>query len=234
MRKFVSCLIALCLMLTPVMSLADSDVSSYAWVSDVQFDMYDLGFSIVMPEGWTRADDETLAKMNEDILNTSNAMIDGADAAATDPAATEAAATDAAATDATAANTALYPYVIAMMTNADESVKLVITCEELESELQIDTADKYIELFANDIVASGAAEGVTYTYDMSTVADATLSTQTFRELAVVGSDGSLIDLLVCFSGMGSFYTIAINGTQDSISTFATEFVNSIQEIEAVG
>ncbi len=229
MRKFVSCLIALCLMLTPVMSLADSDVSSYAWVSDVQFDMYDLGFSIVMPEGWTRADDETLAKMNEDILNTSNAMIDGADTAATDPA-----ATDAAATDATAANTALDPYVIAMMTNADESVKLVITCEELESELQIDTADKYIELFANDIVASGAAEGVTYTYDMSTVADATLSTQTFRELAVVGSDGSLIDLLVCFSGMGSFYTIAINGTQDSISTFATEFVNSIQEIEAVG
>lgn len=224
MRKFVSCLIALCLMLTPVMSLADSDVSSYAWVSDVQFDMYDLGFSIVMPEGWTRADDETLAKMNEDILNTSNAMIDGADTAATDPAAT----------DATTANTALYPYVIAMMTNADESVKLVITCEELESELQIDTADKYIELFANDIVASGAAEGVTYTYDMSTVADATLSTQTFRELAVVGSDGSLIDLLVCFSGMGSFYTIAINGTQDSISTFATEFVNSIQEIEAVG
>ena len=229
MRKFVSCLIALCLMLTPVMSLADSDVSSYVWVSDVQFDMYDLGFSIVMPEGWTRADDETLAKMNEDILNTSNAMIDGADTAATDPA-----ATDAAATDATTANTALYPYVIAMMTNADESVKLVITCEELESELQIDTADKYIELFANDIVASGAAEGVTYTYDMSTVADATLSTQTFRELAVVGSDGSLIDLLVCFSGMGSFYTIAINGTQDSISTFATEFVNSIQEIEAVG
>ena len=229
MRKFVSCLIALCLMLTPVMSLADSDVSSYAWVSDVQFDMYDLGFSIVMPEGWTRADDETLAKMNEDILNTSNAMIDGADTAATDPA-----ATDAAATDATAANTVLFPYVIAMMTNADESVKLVITCEELESELQIDTADKYIELFANDIVASGAAEGVTYTYDMSTVADATLSTQTFRELAVVGSDGSLIDLLVCFSGMGSFYTIAINGTQDSISTFATEFVNSIQEIEAVG
>ena len=229
MRKFVSCLIALCLMLTPVMSLADSDVSSYAWVSDVQFDMYDLGFSIVMPEGWTRADDETLAKMNEDILSTSNAMIDGADAAATDPA-----ATDAAATDATTANTALYPYVIAMMTNADESVKLVITCEELESELQIDTADKYIELFANDIVASGAAEGVTYPYDMSTVADATLSTQTFRELAVVGSDGSLIDLLVCFSGMGSFYTIAINGTQDSISTFATEFVNSIQEIEAVG
>ena len=202
MRKFVSCLIALCLMLTPVMSLADSDVSSYAWVSDVQFDMYDLGFSIVMPEGWTRADDETLAKMNEDILSTSNAMIDGADAAATDPA-----ATDAAATDATTANTALYPYVIAMMTNADESVKLVITCEELESELQIDTADKYIELFANDIVASGAAEGVTYTYDMSTVADATLSTQTFRELAVVGSDGSLIDLLVCFSGMGYVYLL---------------------------
>lgn len=213
MRKFVSCIIALCLMLTPVLAFADSGVATYVWTSDTQFEMYDLGISIVMPETWTRADDETLAAMNDEIIAAGNASLEE---------------------EAAEGNTALYPYVIAMMSNTDESVKLVITCEELEPELQVDTADKYLELFANDIVASGTAEGVTYTYDLTTVADATLGVQSFRELAISGSDGSLVDLLVCFSGVGSFYTIAINGTQDSITAFAPEFVEAIHEIEAVG
>ncbi len=236
MRKFISCLIALCLLLTPLAALADAANTSYFWVSDTQFDMYDLGFSIVMPEGWKRADDETIANMNAEFAATDETAATD-DAATTDAATDDAATTDATTNDAAtadAATTALQPTVIAMITNADESVQLLITTEVLDSALGVDTSDKYMELFANDIIATDAGDGVTYSYDMTTVADATLAMQTFRELAVAGSDGTLVDLLVCYSGIGSFYTFAITGTQESITAFATEFVNSIQEIESVG
>ena len=64
MRKFIAILTALCLMLVPAMSLADDVSSSYFWSTGTEFDLYDLGFSINIPENWTRADDETIAAMN--------------------------------------------------------------------------------------------------------------------------------------------------------------------------
>ena len=168
MRKFIAILTALCLMLVPAMSLADDVSSSYFWSTDTEFDLYDLGFSINIPENWTRADDETIAAMNGE----------GEDAQAAD--------------------------------------------------------DQYIELFANDLVISSAESGVTYTYDTTASSDATLCTQTFREMALSGSDGSIIDLLVCHSGMGTYYSFVIVGTADSITPFAQEFVNAVAEIDAVG
>ena len=41
MRKVISCLMALCLMLVPALSLAD-EVNNYFWSTDTQFDLYDL------------------------------------------------------------------------------------------------------------------------------------------------------------------------------------------------
>ena len=90
MRKFIAILTALCLMLVPAMSLADDVSSSYFWSTDTEFDLYDLGFSINIPENWTRADDETIAAMNGE----------GEDAQAAD--------------DTTDNATALSPYAIAM------------------------------------------------------------------------------------------------------------------------
>lgn len=210
MRKVISCLMALCLMLVPALSLAD-EVNNYFWSTDTQFDLYDLGFSINLPEGWQHADEATINTMNgftPEGEPDPNATIDN--------------------------NSALSPSAIAMITNADTSVITMITCEDLENPDAVDSVDKYIELLAGDMVASGAAEGITYTYDLSTISDATLVTQTFRELAVTGSDGSVIDLLVCRSGMGSYYAFMINGTAEAITAFAGEFIGSLTEIEAVG
>ena len=63
MRKVISCLMALCLMLVPALSLAD-EVNNYFWSTDTQFDLYDLGFSINLPEGWQHADEATINTMN--------------------------------------------------------------------------------------------------------------------------------------------------------------------------
>ena len=211
MRKFIAILTALCLMLVPAMSLADNVSSSYFWSTDTEFDLYDLGFWINIPENWTRADDETIAAMNGE----------GEDAQTrrqiprTTPA-------------------ALSPYAIAMMANADNSASMMIACEDVEDPEAIVTPDQYIELFANDLVISSAESGVTYTYDTTAISDATLCTQTFREMALSGSDGSIIDLLVCHSGMGTYYSFVIVGTADSITPFAQEFVNAVAEIDAVG
>ena len=108
MRKFIAILTALCLMLVPAMSLADDVSSSYFWSTDTEFDLYDLGFSINIPENWTRADDETIAAMNGE----------GEDAQAAD--------------DTTDNATALSPYAIAMMANADNSASMMIACEDVE------------------------------------------------------------------------------------------------------
>ena len=210
MRKFIAILTALCLMLVPAMSLADDVSSSYFWSTDTEFDLYDLGFSINIPENWTRADDETIAAMNGECE----------DAQAAD--------------DTTDNATALSPYAIAMMANADNSASMMIACEDVEDPEAIVTPDQYIELFANDLVISSAESGVTYTYDTTAISDATLCTQTFREMALSGSDGSIIDLLVCHSGMGTYYSFVIVGTADSITPFAQEFVNAVAEIDAVG
>ena len=165
MRKFIAILTALCLMLVPAMSLADDVSSSYFWSTDTEFDLYDLGFSINIPENWTRADDETIAAMNGE----------GEDAQTAD--------------DTTDNATALSPYAIAMMANADNSASMMIACEDVEDPEAIVTPDQYIELFANDLVISSAESGVTYTYDTTAISDATLCTQTFREMALSGSDG---------------------------------------------
>lgn len=210
MRKLISCLVALCLMVIPALSLAD-EATNYMW-SDNTFELYDLGFSITLPEGWLHADAETLAAMNGE-------TVDG-------ELLPEAAAED--------TTSALTPYAIAVISNADASVSTIISCEDVEDPQTISTADQYLELLANDIAASEGASGVTYTYDINSISDATLCTQTFREMGLVGSDGSIIDLLVCHSGMGSYYSFVIRGSSDNITSFAGEFVSSIAEIEAVG
>jgi hypothetical protein len=212
MRKLLSCFVALCLMVIPAFALADDAVTNYMWSTDNQFDLYDLGFSITLPEGWTHADEATIAAMNGETVD-GEPLPD----ATTEP-----------------SNSALTPYAIATISNTDGSVSTVISCEDVEDPNAITNADQYLELLANDIVSSSSADGVTYTYDITTISDATLCTQTFRELAVTGSDGSIIDLLVCHSGIGSYYSFVIMGSGESITAFASDFVSSISEIEAVG
>ena len=137
--------------------------------------------------------------------------------------------------DGTESVSALTPTAIAVIYNADYSVSTIISCEDVEDPEAVTTIDQYMELLANDIVSSSSGEdGVTYSYDPTTISDATLCTQTFREMAVNGSDGSIIDLLVCHSGMGTYYSFMIIGTGNSIGAFAVDFVTSINEIEAVG
>lgn len=213
MRKLISVIIALCLAVMPALALADSELapSSFSWVTDEQFELYDLGFSITLPEGWSHADEATLNAMNG--LDENGNIID----------------------DGTESVSALTPTAIAVIYNADYSVSTVISCEDVEDPEAVTTIDQYMELLANDIVSSSSGEdGVTYSYDPTTISDATLCTQTFREMAVNGSDGSIIDLLVCHSGMGTYYSFMIIGTGDSIGAFAVDFVTSINEIEAVG
>lgn len=210
MRKFIACLMALCLMVMPAMSFADDISTTYFWSTDTQLDLYDLGFSINIPEDWSRADDETIDAMNGV----------GEDAQAVD--------------NTTDNATALSPYAIAMLSNADSSASMMIACEDVEDPEAIVTPDQYIELFANDMTMSSAESGVTYTYDTASISDATLCTQTFREMALTGSDGSIVDLLVCHSGVGTYYSFVIFGTTESITPFAQELVNAIAEIDAVG
>lgn len=217
MRKAISFLVALCLMIIPAMSFAENyeQPSSYVWSDASQFDLYDLGFSIVMPEGWKAADDATLAMLNGEDEN-GNLIIDPE------------------ATSNPDGVTLLYPYVIAMMSNADDSVHMVISCEELDGSLDVTNADQYLTLFANDIVATNSAEGITSTYDPQTISDATLVTQSFRELAISSSDGTMVDILTCYSGVGVYYTFSIMGNAEALPAFAGEFVNSIKEIDAMG
>lgn len=213
MRKLISVIIALCLAVMPALALADSELapSSFSWVTDEQFELYDLGFSITLPEGWSHADEATLNAMNG--LDENGNIID----------------------DGTESVSALTPTAIAVIYNADYSVSTIISCEDVEDPEAVTTIDQYMELLANDIVSSSSGEdGVTYSYDPTTISDATLCTQTFREMAVNGSDGSIIDLLVCHSGMGTYYSFMIIGTGNSIGAFAVDFVTSINEIEAVG
>lgn len=108
MRKLISCLVALCLMVIPALSLAD-EATNYMW-SDNTFELYDLGFSITLPEGWLHADAETLAAMNGE-------TVDG-------ELLPEAAAED--------TTSALTPYAIAVISNADASVSTIISCEDVE------------------------------------------------------------------------------------------------------
>ena len=213
MRKLISVIIALCLAVMPALALADSELapSSFSWVTDDLFELYDLGFSITLPEGWSHADEATLNAMNG--LDENGNIID----------------------DGTESVSALTPTAIAVIYNADYSVSTIISCEDVEDPEAVTTIDQYMELLANDIVSSSSGEdGVTYSYDPTTISDATLCTQTFREMAVNGSDGSIIDLLVCRSGMGSYYFFMIVGTGDNIGAFAVDFVSAINEIEAVG
>ena len=213
MRKLISVIIALCLAVMPALALADSELapSSFSWVTDDLFELYDLGFSITLPEGWSHADEATLNAMNG--LDENGNIID----------------------DGTESVSALTPTAIAVIYNADYSVSTIISCEDVEDPEAVTTIDQYMELLANDIVSSSSGEdGVTYSYDPTTISDATLCTQTFRELAVTGSDGTIIDLLVCRSGMGSYYFFMIVGTGDNIGAFAVDFVSAINEIEAVG
>lgn len=213
MRKLISVIIALCLAVMPALALADSELapSSFSWVTDDLFELYDLGFSITLPEGWSHADEATLNAMNG--LDENGNIID----------------------DGTESVSALTPTAIAVIYNADYSVSTIISCEDVEDPEAVTTIDQYMELLANDIVSSSSGEdGVTYSYDPTTISDATLCTQTFREMAVNGSDGSIIDLLVCHSGMGTYYSFMIIGTGNSIGAFAVDFVTSINEIEAVG
>lgn len=213
MRKLISVIIALCLAVMPALALADSELapSSFCWVTDDMFELYDLGFSITLPEGWSHADEATLNAMNG--LDENGNIID----------------------DGTESVSALTPTAIAVIYNADYSVSTIISCEDVEDPEAVTTIDQYMELLANDIVSSSSGEdGVTYSYDPTTISDATLCTQTFREMAVNGSDGSIIDLLVCHSGMGTYYSFMIIGTGNSIGAFAVDFVTSINEIEAVG
>lgn len=213
MRKLISVIIALCLAVMPALALADSELapSSFSWVTDEQFELYDLGFSITLPEGWSHADEATLNAMNG--LDENGNIID----------------------DGTESVSALTPTAIAVIYNADYSVSTIISCEDVEDPEAVTTIDQYMELLANDIVSSSSGEdGVTYSYDPTTISDATLCTQTFREMAVNGSDGSIIDLLVCHSGIGTYYSFMIIGTGNSIGAFAVDFVTSINEIEAVG
>ena len=213
MRKLISVIIALCLAVMPALALADSELapSSFSWVTDDLFELYDLDFSITLPEGWSHADEATLNAMNG--LDENGNIID----------------------DGTESVSALTPTAIAVIYNADYSVSTIISCEDVEDPEAVTTIDQYMELLANDIVSSSSGEdGVTYSYDPTTISDATLCTQTFREMAVNGSDGSIIDLLVCHSGMGTYYSFMIIGTGNSIGAFAVDFVTSINEIEAVG
>ena len=212
MRKLISVIIALCLAVMPTLALADSEPapSSFCWVTDDMFELYDLGFSITLPEGWSHADETTLNAMNG--LDENGNIVD----------------------DGTESVSALNPTAIAVIYNADYSVSTTICCEEVEDPEAVSTVDQYIELLANDMVSYNGVDGVTFSYDPTTISDATLCTQTFRELAVTGSDGTIIDLLVCRSGMGSYYFFIIVGTGDNIGAFAVDFVSAINEIEAVG
>ncbi|MGN0741808.1 MAG: hypothetical protein ACI4L8_04100 [Candidatus Fimadaptatus sp.] len=212
MRKLISVILALCLAVVPTLALADSEPapSSFCWVTDDIFELYDLGFSITLPEGWTHADEATINAMNG--LDENGNLIG----------------------DSTESVTALNPTAIAMICNSDYSVSTTICCEEVEDPEAVTSIDQYMELLANDLVTYSGEDGVTFSYDPTTISDATLCTQTFREMAVTGSDGSIIDLLVCHSGMGTYYLFMIVGTEDSIGAFAVDFVTSISEIEAVG
>ncbi len=207
MRKNIALLTALCLMIVPVISLAEEEFSSnYFWSTDTQFDLYDLGFSIVSPESWTHVDDETLAAMNtEDKTDVASQL-------------------------------SLTPSVIAYFTNADATDQMLILCEDVEDPSAVVTPDQYIELFVNDMLSysSASGSGTTFTYDTANITDATLGSQTFREMAITCSDGSILDVLVCHSGIGTYYTFLIQGSADTITTFAQEFVSSVTEIEAVG
>lgn len=213
MKKLICALLLMCLALTPVLASAEGDINSYFWIDDYELDLFDLGFAIIINEKWSVATQEELAAMNGYVLGE-----DG----------------EVQSLDETRLNSALNPYVIASFLDEALNVRVNFCSEDIEDETLVASADKYLELMANDLVASGAETGVTYTYDPTTVSDAALRTQLFREMAVYGDDGTIYDLLVCQSGVGTYYTFVITGTAEGITAFAPDFVNAVVEIDAVG
>ena len=129
---------------------------------------------------------------------------------------------------------ALNPYVMVYLINADETVATLLCSEEVVDPETVADAHDYLLLFANDILASADETGLTYTYDPESVTDFSLVEIPYCELTVTVSDGTIIDLLCTQGGLGTFYTFVIEGSLSAVEAFTPEFINAFSEIEAVG
>ena len=203
MKRIYALALALALLLLPQLcALAGSPdvyVSSYYWVNNEELDLYDLGFSIMLPAGWQVVDTDALARINE-----ANSFASPK------------------------------PYAFAGFYDPANDVQLLMYSEQpANPELYADS-DAYLLQLVQQLKASGSQAYAGYEPDPARIVDAVLRSQVFRELAVYTDNGRAYDMLVCRSGMDTYYTITIEGTVEGITAFAKEFVTAVAEIEAVG